>query len=313
VKHTRCPDCGTLFRVSDEQLAARQGMVRCGRCRAAFDALDHLLPPRPEDAPATGETAALPPPAAPAVPPPPDRPAREFVAAAAAEPGDDAATRDVSAAAHPAEGGTGPAAQGEALDDAAHVDVSPVEAGDRAEPPPMSFAPDRSAVSAPAEPGGRARLRGRLTQFAVAALLVLALLQSAWVFHDPLAHAVPAARPVLAGLCELVGCRIELPREVALIDVQAEVLSPPERRGQLVLRASLRNTARFMQAYPHLELQLTDYRDRPVGRRVFAPAEYLPPEVAAGGFAAESEQAVHLVIEAADLPASGYRVDLFYP
>ena len=34
---TRCPSCGTLFRVTPEQLQARQGQVRCGHCMTVFD------------------------------------------------------------------------------------------------------------------------------------------------------------------------------------------------------------------------------------------------------------------------------------
>ena len=34
---TRCPKCGTSFRISDAQLAARAGQVRCGRCGNVFD------------------------------------------------------------------------------------------------------------------------------------------------------------------------------------------------------------------------------------------------------------------------------------
>ncbi len=34
---TRCPHCQTVFRVSDAQLAARDGRVRCGRCQRVFD------------------------------------------------------------------------------------------------------------------------------------------------------------------------------------------------------------------------------------------------------------------------------------
>ena len=35
---TRCPDCNTAFRVTEEQLALREGMVRCGHCGMVFDA-----------------------------------------------------------------------------------------------------------------------------------------------------------------------------------------------------------------------------------------------------------------------------------
>ncbi|HEY3431477.1 MAG TPA: DUF3426 domain-containing protein [Rhodocyclaceae bacterium] len=50
---TRCPTCSTTFRVTPEQLKARLGRVRCGQCKAVFNALDSLI-----------EEGALPPPEA---------------------------------------------------------------------------------------------------------------------------------------------------------------------------------------------------------------------------------------------------------
>lgn len=38
---TCCPHCQTTFRVTDEQLSAAAGKVRCGRCFGVFVALDH--------------------------------------------------------------------------------------------------------------------------------------------------------------------------------------------------------------------------------------------------------------------------------
>ena len=83
---TRCPSCGTVFRVVLDQLRISEGWVRCGRCNAVFDAaevlfdIDHgtpvqldLSPPvaiKPLHLPAhTAEPAAEPPAAA-----PPDEP-----------------------------------------------------------------------------------------------------------------------------------------------------------------------------------------------------------------------------------------------
>lgn len=48
---TRCPACQAMFRVNAEQLRARAGRVRCGKCRSAFDALENLVE--------LGEPAAL--------------------------------------------------------------------------------------------------------------------------------------------------------------------------------------------------------------------------------------------------------------
>jgi predicted Zn finger-like uncharacterized protein len=42
-KLTRCPGCGTVFRVTAAQLSLREGQVRCGHCRAVFDANDHFV------------------------------------------------------------------------------------------------------------------------------------------------------------------------------------------------------------------------------------------------------------------------------
>ncbi|MEJ2435946.1 MAG: DUF3426 domain-containing protein, partial [Pseudolabrys sp.] len=39
---TRCPECKTIFRVTDEQLEAAGGRVRCGHCAAIFNARDSL-------------------------------------------------------------------------------------------------------------------------------------------------------------------------------------------------------------------------------------------------------------------------------
>lgn len=40
---TRCPACGTAFRVHADQLAARDGHVRCGQCSTVFDAQASLM------------------------------------------------------------------------------------------------------------------------------------------------------------------------------------------------------------------------------------------------------------------------------
>lgn len=57
---TRCPYCGTTFRVTPEQLKIREGQVRCGKCRRVFDALRAMVEERPKLMP------AVPPPVAPA-------------------------------------------------------------------------------------------------------------------------------------------------------------------------------------------------------------------------------------------------------
>ena len=40
---TRCPACGTVFRVVQDQLKVSEGWVRCGRCSEVFNAVDGLF------------------------------------------------------------------------------------------------------------------------------------------------------------------------------------------------------------------------------------------------------------------------------
>lgn len=53
---TRCPACGTTFRIEPEQLALADGWARCGRCSAVFDAAAQQRP-EPTDAVAASTPA----------------------------------------------------------------------------------------------------------------------------------------------------------------------------------------------------------------------------------------------------------------
>jgi predicted Zn finger-like uncharacterized protein len=42
---TRCPHCQTTFKVANDQLKLRAGLVRCGACKEIFNGIEHLLRP----------------------------------------------------------------------------------------------------------------------------------------------------------------------------------------------------------------------------------------------------------------------------
>ncbi|MFC5476182.1 DUF3426 domain-containing protein [Paraherbaspirillum soli] len=54
---TQCPYCQTIFRVANDQLKLRAGLVRCGSCREVFNGIEHLVRPN-RVAPAPEPTAA---------------------------------------------------------------------------------------------------------------------------------------------------------------------------------------------------------------------------------------------------------------
>ncbi len=63
---TRCPACGTTFRVVADQLKISEGWVRCGHCSDVFDATLYLRPWTPPEA---ASADALAPPPVPPLPP----------------------------------------------------------------------------------------------------------------------------------------------------------------------------------------------------------------------------------------------------
>jgi hypothetical protein len=80
------------------------------------------------------------------------------------------------------------------------------------------------------------------------------------------------------------------------------------------LATLLHNQASLAQAWPHIELTLTDANDKPLVRRVFTPAEYLAQGTpAAAGFGARAELPVKLNFQLDQLKPSGYRIAIFYP
>ncbi|MBI2319711.1 MAG: zinc-ribbon domain-containing protein [Betaproteobacteria bacterium] len=268
---TRCSHCLTAFRVTQAQIEARQGKVRCGHCQAVFDALDSLRD-KAEDARGAAEPLPHHPPAAKAPP---------------------------------------AAAKSDTL-------ASPAAA---AAPKSQSPAPKARAMAQPTtepvpEPDGEPRVaaRGRGLGWLAAALLGLALVgQVAFHNRGEVALLVPQLEPSMKALCEALGCELPLPRRVELMsiessDLRADSVNP----AVMVLTATLRNRAAFPQSLPALELTLTDARDQALARRVLSAPEYLG-RGAAERFAANSELAVKVFIEAASLGAAGYRLYLFFP
>lgn len=256
---TRCPACGTAFRVSDEQIAARSGRVRCGQCAAVFDARTALV------------TEPMPP-----APPEPARRVEEI-------------------------------AQVEAVATTRVVPSEPQEPEfSLAEPPgQFEFGPRAQASS---------RLAGALWGIGSVLLALALAAQIAYVYRSDLATAAPALRPWIEAGCRPLGCTIPLPQQANLISIESSELAAERgANGLFTLAAILRNRAPFVQAYPSLELTLTDTQERSLARRVLRPEDYVTPKSAReAGLAANGEYVVRAHIDAADLGAAGYRLYAFY-
>ena len=187
-----------------------------------------------------------------------------------------------------------------------------------------AVAAEMSAAFAALEPGdapppeAAAPRRRNFRQLwpAGAALLMFTLAaQGAMHFRSQLIAVSPALKPAFEQACDWFGCQVSLPRDAEMLSIEASSLEAGSGdAGFVTLNAALRNRAAHAQAYPLLELTLTDTQDALVARRIFQPAEYLPPDAAAQpGMPAEEEIDVRLDLDLGEIKAAGYRVYLFYP
>lgn len=154
----------------------------------------------------------------------------------------------------------------------------------------------------------------RMLLGAGSALLALVLLaQAVTTWRNVLAARSPALKPALEAACALLGCRVALPAQVDNLAIETGELATLGP-GTYSLHTLLRNQGSLVQAWPSIELELTDDDNKPVLRRVFTPAEYLPRGTAVdAGFAARTEQPVRLHFALGDVTPSDYHLFVFYP
>lgn len=371
---TRCPGCGTQFRVTSEQLRQKFGKVRCGECQAVFNAFDHwiggaeqnelreeekheseLLPaaPLPIDEEIEADSFAL----SSEVPADhgscADRYRQPFNEA---DQNGSEATSSIKLVSEPIGDGFGDVGAAESTPESGSPDVG---AGTEQAAPaeftaPSSFQEQNgSAEDKPifaTESLEESTLAARAAGLVAARELNETVAYSRWAagtlaldggglgidetkpFAWPyilmalvfaLVLGVQAAYfyrsewglrwPVMRGIYERLGINLPLPHESALVGIDASDLQADTARGLFVLQATLKNRASFDQAWPALELSLTDVNDKVVLRRVMTSDDYLNAETGGESFQANREIAIRLWIEAKEIVASGYRLYVFYP
>lgn len=167
-----------------------------------------------------------------------------------------------------------------------------------------------------AERWRRPRVRASLV---VAGLLLLGTLavQVAVQFRDNFAALRPEARPALQALCEVMGCSIGPPRQLAAVSVEASGLTEVEGSEIYRLSLILNNRAGVAVAAPAIELGLTDGSGALIARRTLLPGDF---HTAAGAavvgsapLAARTETQWQALLNAGGEPISGYTIELFYP
>lgn len=308
---TTCPSCQTVFRVTAEQLQVRAGKVRCGKCAFVFNAFDTLVTPietvslmaEPEQAPPVEEHITLKPapltmaePLTASFPLPTDEQIDEEAEAikrSIAETEQERALRPQR-----------PREERPARTDRSTLEITP-ELQEKLHDLQQELHAQEK----------RARWRRLGWGLGILALALSLAGQLVYFKRDFIVARYPEVRPALEALCALARCEIGLAADADRIRLEASELQvDPARPGGVVLNASLRNLAPWPQAWPHLELTLTDGAGRVVSRRHFLPQEYLPLGTSPrAGIAAGEEVPVKLSLELVGIEAAGYKLFVYYP
>ncbi len=83
-------------------------------------------------------------------------------------------------------------------------------------------------------------------------------------------------RPLVNAACAVARCALPPWRDPATLTLLTRDVRPlPAYPGVLQIQASFRNDARWAQAWPWLQLSLSDADGRVIGTRVFSPQDYL--------------------------------------
>ena len=116
-------------------------------------------------------------------------------------------------------------------------------------------------------------------------------------------------RPAIVQWCSVAGCPVPPLRDIRLVElVGTSISTHDEVAGALLVTIQLINRAEYEQAYPALEVSLTDREGSVVGRRTLAPREFLGLDGGEGGL--PSRQLISIVLDLASPPATavGYEV-----
>lgn len=150
------------------------------------------------------------------------------------------------------------------------------------------------------------------------------ILQVLYVWRADIVARASSVKPLVSKLCQVADCQIGLPQHIELLRITGSELQPDANNHDIYnLSLTIENQASIAQAWPFIELTLTDVQNKAVARRVFSPQEYVLPVAGSGGIPQTElieqgllphrELAPKVFFDAGKVKAAGYLVYIFYP
>ncbi len=280
---TSCPKCETQFLLTDEDIKAYRGKVRCGNCEHVFNAKNRVTEvpenvSNPEEYQASVEQA--------------DQEIEETISQEAIE-----AEKVVN------------------VEEAGSITVQP-EVDEPIQEAQLPAVVEYTVVEEPEFLQQKIKVKRSKTWPAILSLLLLILicLQTIYYMRTEIAAYYPQFKPLLVKACKQLNCKVNLPKNLSLITIGDSDMQEDESYESVIkFESTVINTARYAQAYPNIKLTLTNTKDRAVIEKIFAPKQYLDKgTIIANGIAARQEIRIKLSLLVTEAAVAGYRIQLAY-
>jgi predicted Zn finger-like uncharacterized protein len=254
---TYCPHCSTHFRITEDQIDAAEGHVRCGVCDEIFNiyeaadtsSLENEQQPLLDDSNDTADTEEHPPDIT-----EPDLENKSSF-------NEEALPDEVSA--EPVE----------ADDDNETVDTTDDFFNEDDDSSLNYIVPDDLRDAKPLNQHAAAKTA--LWSAGILLLVSSLVLEYIW-FNREQFQQFPALLNKIETLCEKIECNTLSQRDPTKIKlISRNVFSHPNEQDVLIINIILKNNAKFEQAYPVIQIDFSDRRGGIIAARRFYPFEYL--------------------------------------
>lgn len=299
---TSCPQCDTQFLLNDELISAYGGKVQCGSCEHVFNASDRLTQ--------VGDDITS---------------ADEYQATVETTP---AESTPPASSLPPVE----PAPMDPEPDATAPQEVLAPQVSDTTSNGDVDYiigqpAPATPIVEKEATPEVVLNLDGlnkkkdknpsqhSFLSILISLLLLLVLIGlSVYFLRGKIASEYPQLKPALERACKKLNCAIDLPKNLDLISIgNSDMQEDDAYQSVINFSSSLQNNATYSQAYPNIELTLTDSDDTPVIKKLIKPQNYLvSKEKLAQGLAPHEIANIKIALRVDEPSVASYRILLLY-
>jgi predicted Zn finger-like uncharacterized protein len=302
---TSCPACDTQFLLNKEQLKSHRGKVQCGNCEHIFNAKNRLTE-IPDDIHSPAEYQAR-------------------LESQSYEASETTNEKPIGEVLNIVLEGVPNLEDLESIPSESYLESSEPNIGEITTKPAHEFSAYyggdlrqtptiiEDLTIDPKFANRKTKLNPWLVLFSLL-LAILAGLQTVYSMRTKIAAEYPQYKPYLVQACTVLHCDVPLPKNLDLLTIDDSDMQEDENHANVIKFSSLLiNNAHYAQAYPDVELTLTDTSDQPVLRRLIKPNEYLAANTkGVSGMGSREEVRINLAINVTDLAVAGYRVLLVY-